>query len=327
MNFTSDIKKEIIGKRFAFEGDESERVAAKKAALAAFLRTSGMVGFTDGQPTFFIVSESEKISEFFASLFYELFGMELSVAHAAKDRLNGRDKLLLHCPISEGTKVLKELGVLRKKADGFKNWIEYSLVDSEQSRIAFIKGAFLGGGSCSIPREGGASGYHLEFVFSDKGIADDFCALLGDFELLAKTVERKESFVVYMKSKEAISDFLSVVSAENALKKFTAFLEKRDEANHNNRAANCYAGNTDKTMQAAVKQVLAIGALKESGLLEELSDELKTLALTRLQFSSMSLQELADYLKISKSCLNHRMRKLMSYAEKLTKDKKGTGTI
>ena len=324
MNFTSDIKKEIIAKRFAFTGEKEEQLLAKKAALSAFVRTSGMVGFTDERPTFFIVSESEKVAEFFTSLFYELFEVELSVAHAAKDRLSGRNKLLLHCPVGEGARVLKELGILRKKSDGFKDWIEHSLVEDEQAQIAFIKGAFLGGGSCSIPREGGASGYHLEFAFSDSGVAEDFCALLGDFELLAKTVGRKENFVVYIKSKEAISDFLAVISAENALKKFTAFLEKRDEANHNNRAANCYAGNADKTMRASVKQVMAIAALKDSGFFCDLSEELKTLALARLEFPAMSLQELAEYLKISKSCLNHRMRKLMSYAEKLTKEEKGT---
>ena len=322
MNFTSDIKKELISKGFSFTGEEA--AAAKKAALSAFLRTSGEIGFLEGQPTFFVVSESEKISEFFTTLFYELFEVELSVAHAAKDRLNGRDKLLLSCPVSEGARVLRELGFLRKKANGFKDWIEYSLVDSDEARTAFIKGAFLGSGSCSIPREGGSSGYHLEFVFSEQGVADDFCALLGAFELLAKTVERKENFVVYIKSKEAISDFLSVVSADHALKKFTAFLEQRDEANHTNRAANCYAGNTDKTMRASVKQVLSIERLKQSRKFEELSYELQELALARIEKPSMSLQELADGLKISKSCLNHRMRKLMSIAEKLTKEEKGT---
>ncbi len=324
MNFTSDIKKELLSKCFSFTGEEEERIAAKKAALSAFLRTSGEIGFLEGKPTFFIVSESEKISEFFTTLFYEIFEVELSVAHAAKDPLNGRNKLLLSCPVAEGARVLKELGFLRKKANGFKDWIEYSLVDSEQARIAFVKGAFLGSGSCSIPREGGASGYHLEFVFSEQGVAEDFCALLGDYELLAKTVERKENFVVYIKSKEAISDFLSVVSAEHALKKFTVFLDRRDESNRSNRAANCYAGNTDKTMQAAVKQVMAIELLKKSKKLDELSDDLKELANARIKQPSMSLKELAETLKISKSCLNHRMRKLMSVAEKFTKEEKGT---
>ena len=137
-------------------------------------------------------------------------------------------------------------------------------------------------------------------------------------------MERKENFVVYIKSKEAISDFLSVVSAEHALKKFTAFLDRRDESNRSNRAANCYAGNTDKTMQAAVKQVMAIELLKKSKKLDELSDDLKELAHARIKQPSMSLKELAETLKISKSCLNHRMRKLMSVAEKFTKEEKGT---
>ena len=103
---------------------------------------------------------------------------------------------------------------------------------------------------------------------------------------------------------------------EHCLKKFSALVEKRDEANRNNRAQNCMAGNADKAAMAAVKQVLAIKMLKEKGAYEDLSEDLKELAELRITQPSMSLQELADYLKVSKSCLNHRMRKLMELSEK-----------
>jgi DNA-binding protein WhiA len=77
------------------------------------------------------------------------------------------------------------------------------------------------------------------------------------------------------------------------------------------------SGNADKTAIAAVKQVVAIEKLQKSGIFEDLSEELKTLALTRLSQPTMSLQELAESLKISKSCLNHRMRRLMELSAKI----------
>lgn len=130
-------------------------------------------------------------------------------------------------------------------------------------------------------------------------------------------MKRKESAVVYIKSKEAISDFLSVVGAENSLKKFSGLVEKRDESNRSNRAANCFSGNADKAATASVRQVMAIRTIERAAGADFLSAELKETAKARLENPSASLQELAAELGISKSCLNHRMRKLTETAEKL----------
>ena len=129
-------------------------------------------------------------------------------------------------------------------------------------------------------------------------------------ELLAKTVRRSGAFVVYVKSKETISDFLSVVGAENALKKFSLLVEKRDEANRNNRAANCFSGNADKTATAAVRQVMAIRAIEENVGLCSLEEEMRETAKARLDYPALSLKELAEKLNVSKSCLNHRLRRI-----------------
>ena len=174
----------------------------------------------------------------------------------------------------------------------------------------------MGGGSCTLPSQN-SGGYHLEIVFSEKKTAWDFCALLETFELIAKLVERKETYVVYIKSKEVISDFLSLVGAESALKKFAAFLDRRDESNRDNRARNCISGNADKTAIAAVKQIVAIRKIEEKTGFAELSEDLRALAKARLQYPTMSLKELAETLQTSKSCLNHRMRRLMEISEEL----------
>ena len=320
MNFTLEVKKEIINRSLAKKRTLEEAIAAKKAALSAFIRTSGQLGFYEGLPNFFITTETERVAEFFTSLFYDVFGFELSVS-AHHNKLSGRDKLLLTCPAAECKRVLKDLGLLRDKGDGFKAWIPSALVRSDESKAAYIRGAFLGSGSCILPSEENGKGYHLEIVFGEEGIADEFCGLLEDFELFGKRAERKDTFIVYIKSKEMISDFLSVIGVEKALESFTELLEIRDEANQHNRATNCYMGNLEKTLQAASKQVRALKILQEKEEFSELSPELQALANARLRSPMMTLQELADELKISKSCLSHRMRKLMSVAEKYVEEK------
>lgn len=310
MNFTVEIKKEIINRGV---GDTQ---LEKKAALSAFVRTCGEYGVVQDTPTFFLVSQTERVAEFFMGVFSELFLCDLAVAHATQDRLRGRDKLVITCPPSQGTRVLSALGILKKDGVTFRGEILPSLVKTDEQKISYIKGAFLGSGSCLLPSDNG-SGYHLEFIFPEKQTALDFCRVLAQFEVLARWVERKERFVVYIKSKEAISDFFAVIGVEHALKKFTAFLDKRDEANYDNRARNCMAGNADKSAIAAVKQVVAIRKIEEHAQLTDLSEELRTLAKARLKHTEMTLKELAQLLGESKSCINHRMRKLLELAEEI----------
>ncbi len=306
MNFTSDIKKEIIAK-----GVEDE-----KAAISALLRTSGDIGMVNGVPTFYFVSETENVAEFILSAFFKTFGVELFVSHATKDKMSGRAKLVIQCMTEQSLPIANSLGLL-KRTGALREGIPFSLLSTDEKKIAYVKGAFLGSGSCTVPSDDGKTGYHLEVIFPTKKLAEDFCDLLAEVEVLAKLAERKESFVVYVKSKELISDFLSVIGATHCLRKFSSLVEKRDKANNDNRARNCIAGNADKTAIAAVKQVVAIEKLKNSSGYAELSEELRALAKARLLNPTMSLQELAEKLGVSKSCLNHRMRKLMELASEI----------
>ncbi len=313
MNFTSDIKKELISR-----GIKKEESAS---AISAYLRTSGDVGLSDGAPTFYFVSETENVAEFFMTAFSEAFGVELFVSHATKDKMSGRGRLVIQCPKEQSLVAIKALGLV-KRTGGLQEGISPSLIDSEEKKIAYVRGAFLGGGSCTVPSEGGKSGYHLEMIFSDRQLAREFCRLLADLEIIAKLTERKESFVVYLKSKELISDFLSVIGTEGCLRRFSALVEKRDKANNDNRARNCIAGNADKAAIAAVKQIVALEKLKANGGFAQLSEDLRVLAKMRLTNPTLSLQELADRLSVSKSCLNHRMRKLMQLAEEIEEETK-----
>ena len=310
MNFTSDVKKELM--KLPCGKEES------RAALSAYFSACGVFAESGtGEPEFFLVSETERVAEFFTGLFYNLFGERLIVSRAVKDRLSGRSRLILECP--RGAKNALETLELYKPGAGFTVGVPQVFKENDAARRAYICGAFLGGGSIILPADGKKTGYHLEIAFpaeedGESAVAEEFAALAEADDLLLKCVKRGGETVAYMKSKEAISDFLSVLGAENALKKFGAFCEEREKNNNLNRAANCSSFNADKTATAAVKQVLAIEKIVAAGADTTLAAPLKELIALRLARPELSLQELADELGVSKSCLSHRMRKLTEIA-------------
>ena len=164
------------------------------------------------------------------------------------------------------------------------------------------------------------TGYHFEIVFSNKIAASDFCELLCSFEVLAKLVTRKDSAVVYVKSKEVISDILNVISAYKCLEKLNKIVELKDKTNNENRVNNCSVSNIDKTVTASVKQVRAISVIADTIGLQSLDKLLFEVAEARIADKNASMQELAERLNISKSCINHRMRKIFDLAGSLDKD-------
>ncbi len=311
MSFTTDVKKEIVA--------QGVPKGARCSALAAFLHTSGNYGMRAGAPAFYFVSETENVTEFFMNVFFEEFKEELFISHATKDRLRGKAKLVIECAEKGTAAAAKGMG-LAKRTGELRDGIAPKLLSTLEGKIAYICGAFLGGGSCTLPAEGGKTSYHLEFLFFSRAIAKRFAKLLEEFDVIGKLAQRKENFVVYIKSKEQIADFLSAIGVNGALKRFYALVEKREQANNDNRARNCMAGNADKAAIAAVKQVVAIERLKESSAFSRLGEELSALANARLRNPTMSLQELAVLFGVSKSCLNHRMRKLMELCERENKE-------
>lgn len=314
MNFTSEIKKELIRNGF-------ENACCKTAALSAFLRTSGTLIRSGDKIGFEFVSESETIAEFFIGLLEEIYGVEPKLIQAGTDNRNGKNRLVFQCLSDKSLFVLTELGIAQRDGDefGFRLDMDKYLVENPCCEVAYIKGAFLGGGSCSVPKEDSGSGYHLEIVFFNKYLADDFSQLLAECEILAKCVQRKGSYVVYLKSRENISDFLDLIGAQIALSKLENIANLKDERNHINRVANCLQKNYDKSVLASVKQIQAIELIESVVGLTEIDPVLRDIALARLADKEASLKELSEKLNISKSCLNHRLRKLVNLADELVR--------
>lgn len=313
-NFTEEIKNEIM--RNGIDGED-----CKLAFISAFIRTSGSIISKSGNFGFEIVTENERTAQFLSEMLEKDFSIPLARAGVEFDKFTGRDKLTFACVGDNTTDFLVRLKILKTSSDGFSLifGIDDGLVEDENTVSAYLKGAFLGGGSCTLPDEGSYSrtGYHFEVVFSNKITANDFCDLLCSIDVLAKLVLRKDSAVVYVKSKEVISDLLNAMGAEDCLEKLNRLVELKDKTNNVNRVSNCSASNIDKTVTASVAQIQSIETIRQTIGLKNLTPILFEVAEARLADPNASMQELADRLGITKSCLNHRMRKIAQIASQL----------
>ena len=122
---------------------------------------------------------------------------------------------------------------------------------------------------------------------------------------------------MYLKSRESISDFLNLCGAESAIAKLNKLADRKDVRNRINRVANCLQKNYDKSVEASVKQLQAIGRIRDIVGFSELEPALRETAAARLADKEASLKELSEKLGVSKSCLNHRFRKLIRLADEL----------
>lgn len=315
-NFTSEIKKEIIS--CGIRGENG-----RKSALSAFFRTSGELhyDFFTKKYGFEFTTESEEVAEFFFGMMEETYSVTPTLT-VVSDRLSGREKIKIEFDGANAEDILADIKILNKRNESYELVMDISdeLAIGEDERTAFVKGAFLGGGSCTLPSsEKAKTGYHLQFVFPSRKIANDFSNILCSFDVLSKCIEHKGAYVVYVNSKETISDFLSFIGAENCLSKLGEIVDIRDIANNVNRTQNCVSGNKQRTEKAAAAQYEAILFIKERVGLSALPPSLQKLARLRLSDRQATLRDMAEKLNLSKSCVNHRMKKLLEIYDSLEK--------
>ncbi|NLU23998.1 MAG: DNA-binding protein WhiA [Clostridiales bacterium] len=192
--------------------------------------------------------------------------------------------------------------------------INFGLLEDECCRISFLRGAFLSGGSVTDPEKR----YHLEMGTSHFQASRELAALLTDMGFTPKDVMRKGYSVTYFKQSEHIEDFLTKIGAPvAAMDVMTAKVDK-EIRNGANRALNCDMANVNKTLSASQEQTEAIAAIKKHGLWDKLPEKLAETAKLRMDNPELSLAQLAEMTAVSKSCMNHRMRKLMEMARNLS---------
>ena len=195
----------------------------------------------------------------------------------------------------------------------FIHHVNFGLLEEECCRASFLRGAFLSGGSVTDPEKR----YHLELGTSHLQASREVSALLSEMGFMPRSVMRGGNNVIYFKQSEHIEDFLTLIGAPvSAMDIMTAKVDK-EIRNGANRATNCDMANMDKTLDAAREQCRAIEWLRERGALERLPEKLRYTAELRLAFPELSLLQLAERCEppVSKSCINHRMRRLMELAD------------
>ncbi len=192
--------------------------------------------------------------------------------------------------------------------------VNFPVVEEECCKAAFLRGAFLAGGSVTDP----SKGYHMEFATTHQSVARETDALMREVMTFPpKTARRGGGQVLYLKQSEQISDFLTYLGAPvSAMGIMETRLEK-ELNNKVNRRCNCDDANTSKVVEAAQEQLAAIRTLKEAGLLEKLPDKMMQAAIAREENPSASLSELAAMMEppITKPAMNNRMKKLVQLAK------------
>ncbi len=193
--------------------------------------------------------------------------------------------------------------------------INFGMLEEECCRSAFLRGVFFAGGSITDP----AKRYHLELTTSHMQVSRELDVLLRECGYPPKSVSRNGSFVTYFKQSHQIEDFLTLIGAPvAAMNVMTAKMEK-DLRNSVNRRLNCDSANLDKAVGAAQEQLEAIRKLEAAGVLEKQPEKLRQTASLRAANPELTLSELAEEFDppVTKSCLNHRLRKLVELAKNL----------
>lgn len=306
MSFASEMKNELT--RIEVDDD------CAKAELSALIRMNGNLSISNQQFVINVQTENAAIARRIFSLIKKCFGVEVELLVRKKMKLKKNNIYISRIKV-KAKEILDELGILQ---DGmFKQEIDKSILKNDICKRSYLRGAFLAGGSVNNPE---TSSYHLEIFSLYEEHSSDLTALMNQYELNSKQLERKKGYISYLKEAEKISDFLSLIGGYQALLKFEDVRIIRDMRNSVNRLVNCETANLNKTVSAAMKQVESIQLIDKEIGIDNLPDRLREVARLRIDNQDVSIKELGEMVstgKISKSGINHRLRKLNEMADKI----------
>jgi len=192
--------------------------------------------------------------------------------------------------------------------------VNLPVVEEECCKNAFLRGAFLAGGSVTDPTKG----YHMEMATTHNSVANETYLLMGEvMSFYPKRTKRGGCQILYLKQSEQICDFLTYLGAPVAAMGIMEARLEKELNNKVNRRCNCDDANTSKVVEAAQEQLAAIRILRKQGILEQLPQKLQQAALAREQHPASSLTELAAMMDppITKPAMNHRLKKLVELSK------------
>ncbi|MCI5997033.1 MAG: DNA-binding protein WhiA [Peptoniphilaceae bacterium] len=281
--------------------------------LSAFIRTNGTVVISNFSFNLRFETTNNAIIRRIFKLFKFLYDYDgkIIISKISNLRRNNVYKMIIEdAKVSE--KFLSDVYFSDFDSLFLKDDLYERVVVGKSFAKEFLRGVFLGSGSISNPDKN----YHLEFTLNSTELSDFVIKCLKIFKIKAKSIEKKGQIIVYVKDSEMISDFLSLIGAVNTLFKFEDIRMIKEIKNKANRVTNCETANFEKTMNTAFSQIDAIKLVYEKYGKSNLDKSLLELCELRIKNPSYSLQQLADILKISKSGVNHRFKKIMEMSKK-----------
>ncbi len=259
-----------------------------------------------------IITASEDFALRLPKLFKKAFNLSFDTLPA--ESAKGKRSFLINDP--EKIKLIFETFGLESD-EHLSHHLNFGVIEEDCCRISFVRGAFLAGGSVTDPEKR----YHLELATPHHSVSRESYSLLLDLDFSPRETSRSGNSLLYFKQADAIADFFITIGASNtAMDIMTAKVEK-EMRNTITRQTNCDNANIDKTIAAAQAQMDAIRAIAREYGIDSLPEPLKDAALLRITNPEASLSDLAtlSYPPVSKSCLSHRLKKIMSIAEGLDK--------
>lgn len=307
MSFSLDIKNEVARIDVSREELISE--------LSAIVRNSAVI---DEWMTIYI--ENNVVARRIYKLFKNVYDITPIITVRKKYFNNGYSYILT--VKNKLDEIMEDLSI--KKNDVYQNIPGEYIVDDDELVRAYLRGLFLVAGSINDPK---TSRYHLEFLVDNLEYAKFITSLMNGMNLNSKIISREKKYMVYIKEAEKISDFLRVIKAYNGVMYYEDIRIYRDHKNMTNRLNNCEQANMDKIFFTANNQLRDIDRLREYDLMDLIDDKLKIVIEYREKYPEASLSELSsvmerDGIKITKSGLNHRFRKIREIIQNIeNKDK------
>lgn len=301
MSFSSKVKNEICR-------IDDMKACCRHTEIIAILKTGGKIGHS----YIGFVTENAGLARRIFRLIKSVYqtNPEVKITRNQRLRKNHTYIVALREP-ADVDRVLNDL----KSDSGDINRISLDSLKHNCCKRAYLRGAFLASGSVSDPEKM----YHLEILTHNADYADDLRDLLNYFDLDAKVIERKSSYVVYLKEGDHITEFFTLIGASKALFDIENVRIFKGIRNKVNRKVNCETANLNKTVTAAMRQCNDIQLIKDSIGISRIPINLKEIARLRLKYRQANLRELGTMLSppIGKSGVSHRLKKLREIAEKL----------
>lgn len=305
MSFTADVKEELT--RVAPTCSHCE-----KATLAALVRIEGTLFLSGaGNYRIEIATDAPSVARLMVRLLHSIYHLKTELT-MRRSVLHKTPNYLINVPMQpELPDALHDMGVLSK--EGLEMGIDERLVEKRCCAAAYLRGAFLGSGFVSSPR----GDFHFEMTVESDVLAHDIVQLMSDRGIAARIMQRRNSYIIYLKSGEAISEFLALAGAHQCALAMENERVIKSVRNDVNRRVNAELANQQKATDASVEQIMAIREVVDHYGLDSLPPALREFIRLRVAHPDATLKELGEFADppLSKSAVYHRVRRIEQMAQ------------